>query len=405
MSKFKILVKVTGSIAAYKVAYLVSRLVQNNCEVKVAATQSALKFVGAATFEGLTGNPVFTDTFEPGKMMSHINLVKWADLTIVVPADANTINKFTAGIADNLITSLFLAHDWKKPYLIAPAMNVAMLKHPATRRSLKILEEWGIKILPTGSGHLACGDEGEGKLLEPEIIFGYIFNELRKKEVKNKRVLITGGATKEQIDKVRFVSNLSTGRTSAELADALYLQGFNVTLLKAQGAVNPKFDVRIFEFHDFKNLRNKLKDLISSENFNAVIHLAAVSDFSPDFIELEETKLNLPLKNKLDSNVKQFKITFGKNEKIVNRLKEWSKERKVQIVSFKFLDKTNSERKEEEIKKLLAMSEAVVFNSIEGRENGIQKLFEFYRANGEARKNLKLNDLIKEISKLLMEVK
>ncbi|MCK9211489.1 MAG: phosphopantothenoylcysteine decarboxylase, partial [Ignavibacteriaceae bacterium] len=123
MSNYKILFKITGSIAAYKSAYLISILVQNGFEVKVVATDYALKFIGKATLEGLTGNKVFTDSFEEGEMMSHINLNKWADLTIICPATANTINKLAAGIADNLLTSLFLAHDRNKPYLIAPAMN------------------------------------------------------------------------------------------------------------------------------------------------------------------------------------------------------------------------------------------------------------------------------------------
>src|SRR4030043_2048298 len=132
MSKYKILLKITGSIAAYKSAYLISKLVQNNCEVKVAAIDSALKFIGKATLEGLTSYPVYTDSFEEGQMMSHINLVKWADLTLIAPATANTINKIAAGISDNLVSSLFLAHARKKPYLIAPAMNTAMYEHPAT---------------------------------------------------------------------------------------------------------------------------------------------------------------------------------------------------------------------------------------------------------------------------------
>ncbi|RMD49485.1 MAG: bifunctional phosphopantothenoylcysteine decarboxylase/phosphopantothenate--cysteine ligase CoaBC, partial [Ignavibacteria bacterium] len=167
MYKYKILIKITGSIAAYKAAYLVSKLVQNNFEVKVAMSNSAMKFIGAATFEGLTGHEVYSDLFESGKTMSHIDLMKWADLVIVVPASANTINKFAAGIGDNLITSLFLAKIPGKPYLIAPAMNKNMLAHPATQQSIEKLKEWGIKLLPTESGTLACGDEGEGKLLNP----------------------------------------------------------------------------------------------------------------------------------------------------------------------------------------------------------------------------------------------
>jgi phosphopantothenoylcysteine decarboxylase/phosphopantothenate--cysteine ligase len=163
MLKYNILLKITGSIAAYKSAYLISRLMQDGHNIKVVATDSALQFIGEATLEGLTANPVYTDSFEQGKMMSHINLVKWADLTIVVPATANTINKLAAGVGDSLLTSLFLAHDFCKPYVIAPAMNTAMFNHPSTQSSLTKLVSWGVNVLPTGEGYLACGDYGRGK--------------------------------------------------------------------------------------------------------------------------------------------------------------------------------------------------------------------------------------------------
>jgi len=403
MSKFKILVKVTGSIAAYKAAFLVSKLVQSGCEVKVVVTNSALQFVGAATFEGLTGFPVYSDTFESGRMMSHINLAKWADLTIVVPADANTINKFASGIADNLVTSLFLAHNKNKPYLIAPAMNIAMLKHPATQNSIDKLRRWGIKILPTASGHLACGDEGEGKLLEPEIIMGYIFNELNKSRNKEKSILITSGATQEFIDKIRFVSNLSTGKTGAELADYFYRLGFNVTLLKSEFSFLPEFDLNIQTFRNFEDLSNKIKNNLNQHNYDAVIHLAAVSDFSPENIEIEGNKYRLPLQTKLSSDVNEFKVYFAKNEKIIKKLKNWSLNKKAKVISFKFLESENSKRKIEEIKKLLKFSDATVFNSLEGREKNVQKKFEIYKKNEKNLPELTIDELKNEIYKIIEE--
>ena len=223
MSKSNILIKITGSIAAYKSAYLISKLVQDGFNVKVAVTNSALQFIGKATLEGLTNNPVYSDTFEDGNMMSHINLAKWADLTIVIPADANTINKFAAGIADNLVTSLFLAHIKSKPYLIAPAMNTNMYEHPATQSSLKKLSDWGITILPTEEGHLACGDTGKGKLLDTDKVYGFILNSLYQKK---ERVLKTLGGTREWIDNVRYITNVSTGKTGIAIAEYFYLNGF-----------------------------------------------------------------------------------------------------------------------------------------------------------------------------------
>ena len=153
----KILLKITGSIAAYKTGTLISKLIQEGCEVQTVATKSALEFIGPGTLEGLTGNPVLSDVFETGRMMDHIRLTKWADITVLAPASANTLNRMAAGIGDSSVTALFLAHDWAKPYVIAPAMNTKMLNHPATKRSLKTLQSWGAHILPTASGYLACG--------------------------------------------------------------------------------------------------------------------------------------------------------------------------------------------------------------------------------------------------------
>lgn len=170
MSSSKILFQLSGSIAAYKACFVISRLVQDGHEVQTVATSAALEFVGPATLEGLTGKPVFTDVHEAGRMMDHIHLAKWADFAIVCPASANTINRLAAGLADDPIGALFLAYDLKKPYVIAPAMNRQMFAHPATQAALAKLESFGARILPTAEGHQACGDEGTGRLLEPEQI-------------------------------------------------------------------------------------------------------------------------------------------------------------------------------------------------------------------------------------------
>lgn len=170
MSKPKILFQLSGSIACYKACFAISRLVQDGYEVRTACTANALKFVGAATLEGLTGHPVFANTFESGRAMDHIQLAKWADLAIVCPATANTINALSAGLAQDAIGSLFLAYDLSKPYLVAPAMNQEMYRHPATRASIERLQGWGVRVLSTAEGHQACGDIGPGRLLEPDQI-------------------------------------------------------------------------------------------------------------------------------------------------------------------------------------------------------------------------------------------
>jgi phosphopantothenoylcysteine decarboxylase/phosphopantothenate--cysteine ligase len=177
----KILVQLSGSIAAYKSCYLISKLVQAGHEVKTVATKGALEFVGAATLEGLSGSPVFHDIYEEGRMMDHIHLAKWADLSILAPASANTINRLAQGLADDVVGTLFLAWDLKKkPYLVAPAMNQQMMDHPATKEALSKLEGWGAHVLPSGDGHQACGDTGLGRLLEPDQLFAIISKEIGK---------------------------------------------------------------------------------------------------------------------------------------------------------------------------------------------------------------------------------
>lgn len=168
MSKSNILFQLSGSIACFKACSLISRLVQEGHEVQTVATTNALKFIGEATLEGLTGRPVFTDTFQNGRMMDHIHLAKWADLAIACPATADLINRLAAGSAGDCVGSLFLAFDLKKPYLIAPAMNQEMMKHPATQAAVAKLRSWNVKILETQVGHQACGDIGPGRMLEPE---------------------------------------------------------------------------------------------------------------------------------------------------------------------------------------------------------------------------------------------
>ena len=172
----KILLCVTGSISCYKAAELASLLVKNGNEVKVVATDAALRFVGKATFEGLTKNKVYTDMWSNDEdPIAHITLgQKWADAIFVYPASADVINKAAAGIADTLLGALLLANNFQKPLIIASAMNSNMLLHPATQKALQTLEEWGAKILESGQGHLACGDDGVGRLAEPAEAFEFL---------------------------------------------------------------------------------------------------------------------------------------------------------------------------------------------------------------------------------------
>ncbi|MCD4750630.1 MAG: hypothetical protein K8R59_14765 [Thermoanaerobaculales bacterium] len=170
----RILLQVTGSIAAFKAASLASMLVNDAFDVQCIASEGGLKFIGAPTLEGLTGKPVLTDMFEPGRALDHISLADWADLLILYPASANHLTRLRAGLADDLIGALFLANNFRKPYWLAPAMNSNMFAHPAVTETLTTLETWGCRVLPTGEGRLACGTVGYGRLLEPEETFSLI---------------------------------------------------------------------------------------------------------------------------------------------------------------------------------------------------------------------------------------
>ena len=178
MSNSKILLQVTGSIAAFKAASLASLLVDAGHDVQCVLSEGARRFIGESTFEGLTGRPVLGDVFERGRAHDHINLAEWTDLILLYPASANHITRLRSGLADDLIGCLFLANNFATPYWIAPAMNSNMLAHPAVAEALATLAEWGAVILPTGEGRLACGEVGYGRLLEPEQTFELIEEEI-----------------------------------------------------------------------------------------------------------------------------------------------------------------------------------------------------------------------------------
>ena len=325
MLKSKVLIKVTGSIAVYKVASLASSLTKLGVDVRIALSASAQKFIGATTFEALTGNPVSTDSFEAGDVMSHISLVRWADLVITAPATANYINKCAAGIGDDLLTTLFLAHRFDKPFLLAPAMNTAMYDHPSTQAALNTLKSWGVTVLEPESGSLACGEVGAGRLLEPENLHKSIVEHLGLKvETKNfaslfrpLKVLITGGGTKEPIDDVRHLGNSSSGRTASELANRFSVAGHAVTFLRSDTSAASEGVAEEHLFSSFQDLRVQLEDLLSHRPFDVVIHAAAVSDCSVESIEdLKGQRLEESRKMKSDEKVR---LILTPNPKLIPR--------------------------------------------------------------------------------------
>jgi phosphopantothenoylcysteine decarboxylase / phosphopantothenate---cysteine ligase len=407
MSRYKILLGITGSIAAYKSAYLISKLVQNDCEVKVVATECALKFIGKATIEGLSGGQVFTDSFEDGKMMGHINLIKWADIVIVCPASANTINKMANGIADNLLTSLFLVNDFSKPYLIVPAMNTNMYEHPATKESLDKLKSWGIEILPTAEGRLACGDIGKGKLIEPDEIYERIILALSNKKTPKKKlkILITAGGTKQKIDGVRFITNMSTGKTAASIADYFLRRNHDVTFVHSCDSATPSNNCEKISFTDFANLHEEIEKKISAELFDVVIHNAAVSDYSVKEVEMDGKKNNTSKIDKIDSGNSEIILYLKRNEKIIDNLKTYSMNKNLKVVGFKFTNTDDVVEREEAVKKLLGHSgcDYVVLNDKNDRDdNNLQKSFSVFNCDNKIGKCISSYELAQKLEEVIL---
>lgn len=320
-SKKKVLFLMSGSIAAFKACQVISRLVQNGNEVQVAATPSTFEFIGKMTLEGLTGKKVLSDLWESGRAMDHIHLTRWADCAVLCPATANTLARLAHGFADELVSAITLAWPLTKPYWIFPAMNHQMLQAEATTLNLKTLESRGFKVAPTQSGSLACGEDGPGRMLEAEEILGLI----QTKTPDLGHVLITSGATREPVDGIRFISNVSTGQTASTICDDLEAQGWKVTYLYGIGAAQPKNALARLGFTSFADLDEKLRTELGTRPFAAVIHCAAVSDYS-----VANAQPKLKLASDLERTVK-----LTPNYKILPRLKEYSRNKQIKVVGFK----------------------------------------------------------------------
>lgn len=332
MSGSKIVFILTGSIAGYKACEAISRLIQRGHRVRAVATETALRFVGKATLEGLTGERVLSDMFAPGAALDHISLTRWADLVIVCPATAHTLNRFAAGLADDLVGALFLAHDRAKPFLVAPAMNPAMWRHPATVAAAARLQGWGVHVVPVGEGLTACGEKGEGRLAEPMDIVRTIEARLAR-PMRRLRILVTSGATAEPIDAVRVLTNTSTGRTGAGIAGHLAGGGHEVMLLRARGTAAAAAPCREQTFFSFSEFAAALGQLLAEEHFDAVIHAAAVTDFGIESVEVGG--IAQPVADlKLDSGTAPV-LRLKKNRKLIEELRARSRNPAIQVVAFK----------------------------------------------------------------------
>jgi phosphopantothenoylcysteine decarboxylase/phosphopantothenate--cysteine ligase len=332
MSGSRIAFVLTGSIACYKACDAISRLVQLGHSVRTVATESALRFVGVATLEGLTGERVLTGLFDPGVALEHIQMTRWADAVVVCPATANTLNRFAAGLADDLTGTLFLAHDRSKPFLVAPAMNPAMWLHPATRESVARLGGWGVRFIRIGEGRTACGEVGEGRMAEPADIVAAVEAALAR-PARRMRVLVTSGGTAEPIDGVRTLANASTGRTGALVAEYMARCGHDVVLLRAHNSSPCPAGCREEIFTSFAELDAALTRILSLEHVDAVVHAAAVGDFGVAEV-LVGAEGRPPGTGKLDSDSAPV-LRLRPNPKLIDSLRARSLNESVTIVAFK----------------------------------------------------------------------
>lgn len=276
-----ILIGVTGGIACYKTATLVSMLKKLGADVNVIMTKNATEFISPLTFETLSGNKCIVETFEKKANydVEHISIAKKSDLILIAPATANVIAKIANGIADDMLTTTFLASKSKK--LVAPAMNTNMYENPITQDNLKKLQHYGIDIISPVCGLLACNDTGIGKMQEPDILLEYILKEIAfEKDLKGKNILISAGATREFIDPVRFISNPSTGKMGFAIAKACILRGANVTLVCGNTTEPYPMFANIINVTSAKEMFEKIKDIY--KNFDIIFKTAAVSDFTPE---------------------------------------------------------------------------------------------------------------------------
>lgn len=270
---------VTGSIAAYKIAILASMLKKQKADVTVIMTQNATNFINPITFESLTGNKCLVDTFDRNFQHSveHVSLAKQTDVFLIAPASANVIAKAAHGIADDMLTTTLLA--CQCPKVIAPAMNTRMYLNPIVQDNMKILEHYGMKVITPATGYLACGDTGEGKMPEPELLMESIIEALTPKDMKGIKVLVTAGPTREKIDPVRYISNHSTGKMGYAIAKMAMMRGAEVTLVTGKTSLTPPMGVHAVEIESAADMAQAVKACAQEQDI--IIKAAAVADYRP----------------------------------------------------------------------------------------------------------------------------
>ena len=284
-----VLLGITGSIAAYKIAYLASALHKLHADVHVLMTENAMNFINPITFETLTGNKCLVDTFDRNFQfqVEHVSIAKKADVVMIAPASANVIGKLANGLADDMLTTTVMACRCQK--ILAPAMNTAMYENPVVQDNIRKLQTYGYEVITPASGYLACGDTGAGKMPEPETLLEYILKEAAfQKDLAGKKLLVTAGPTQEAIDPVRCLTNHSSGKMGYAIAKMAMLRGAEVTLVSGPTAIEPPLFVKVVPVTSARDMFEAVTGL--SDEQDIIIKAAAVADYRPKQVSEDKVK-------------------------------------------------------------------------------------------------------------------
>ena len=284
-----VLLGITGSIAAYKIAYLASALHKLHADVHVLMTENATNFINPITFETLTGNKCLVDTFDRNFQfqVEHVSIAKKAEVVMIAPASANVIGKLANGLADDMLTTTVMACRCQK--ILAPAMNTAMYENPVVQDNIRKLKNYGYEVITPASGYLACGDTGAGKMPEPETLLEYILKEAAfQKDLAGKKLLVTAGPTQEAIDPVRCLTNHSSGKMGYAIAKMAMLRGAEVTLVSGPTAIEPPLFVKVVPVTSARDMFEAVTGL--SDEQDIIIKAAAVADYRPKQVSEDKVK-------------------------------------------------------------------------------------------------------------------
>ena len=284
-----VLLGITGSIAAYKIAYLASALHKLHADVHVLMTENATNFINPITFETLTGNKCLVDTFDRNFQfqVEHVSIAKKADVVMIAPASANVIGKLANGLADDMLTTTVMACRCQK--ILAPAMNTAMYENPVVQDNIRKLKTYGYEVITPASGYLACGDTGAGKMPEPETLLEYILKEAAfQKDLAGKKLLVTAGPTQEAIDPVRCLTNHSSGKMGYAIAKMAMFRGAEVTLVSGPTAIEPPLFVKVVPVTSARDMFEAVTGL--SHEQDIIIKAAAVADYRPKQVSEDKVK-------------------------------------------------------------------------------------------------------------------